>query len=276
MLARIQNDLFDLGADLATPDTGKTLGYEPLRIVAAQVDAARSRHRRAQRATSQPLRSFVLPGGSPAAAALHLARTVARRAERLMVELAADAGRDASTARRIALHQPRCPISCSSPPASSMTTARPTCYGFRARTAEPRCGAEASAMFIPLHDANSLKHIKAAICHDRPDRGQCHRLSLSPALGAARTSPSAAVYRPRLHPLRRLRLRRAAARTGRSCPEDADLRHLCLPARRHLPSRRQHAVPVGVRRQCRGCAGPFPLPGLLSPLRRRRRAASTA
>ena len=51
MLGRIQNDLFDLGADLATPETGEPLGYEPLRIVAAQVDARRGRHRRAQRAS---------------------------------------------------------------------------------------------------------------------------------------------------------------------------------------------------------------------------------
>jgi cob(I)alamin adenosyltransferase len=87
MLLRIQNDLFDLGADLATPDDGRPLGYEPLRIVASQtarieadIDALNAR--------LQPLRSFVLPGGSPAAAALHLARTVARRAERAMVALA--------------------------------------------------------------------------------------------------------------------------------------------------------------------------------------------
>lgn len=87
MLGRIQNDLFDLGADLATPDTGKDLGYEPLRIVASQVKRVEedidllNKH-------LQPLRSFVLSGGSPASATLHLARTVARRAERIMVELA--------------------------------------------------------------------------------------------------------------------------------------------------------------------------------------------
>ena len=86
MLSRIQNDLFDLGADLATPE--KTGGRERLRIVANQVerlegeiDALNSR--------LAPLTSFVLPGGTPAAAALHLCRTVARRAERLTVALAA-------------------------------------------------------------------------------------------------------------------------------------------------------------------------------------------
>lgn len=87
MLARIQNDLFDLGADLATPDTGKPLDYEPLRIVASQVARVEADIDRLN-ADLQPLRSFVLPGGSPAAAALHLARTTARRAERLMVALA--------------------------------------------------------------------------------------------------------------------------------------------------------------------------------------------
>ena len=87
MLGRIQNDLFDLGADLATPDTGVDPGYEPLRIVATQV-ARLEADIDAVNKPIRPLRTFVLPGGSPAAAALHLARTVARRAERLMVELA--------------------------------------------------------------------------------------------------------------------------------------------------------------------------------------------
>ncbi|MCV9967558.1 cob(I)yrinic acid a,c-diamide adenosyltransferase [Pararhizobium sp. BT-229] len=87
MLMRIQNDLFDLGADLSTPDTGETLAYEPLRIIAAQVTRLEDEID-ALNADLDPLRSFVLPGGSGAAAALHIARTVARRAERQMVELA--------------------------------------------------------------------------------------------------------------------------------------------------------------------------------------------
>ena len=87
-LGRIQNDLFDLGADLATPETGEDLGYEPLRITDAQVTAIEQAIA-VLNAELKPLRSFVLPGGSPAAAYLHLARTVSRRAERLMVELAA-------------------------------------------------------------------------------------------------------------------------------------------------------------------------------------------
>ncbi|PKP75156.1 MAG: ATP:cob(I)alamin adenosyltransferase [Alphaproteobacteria bacterium HGW-Alphaproteobacteria-6] len=91
MLADIQNELFDLGADLCVPDTGKDLGYEPLRVppelyrrIEAQIDELN--------ATLPTLRSFVLPGGHSAAAYLHLARTVCRRAERLVVELASVEG----------------------------------------------------------------------------------------------------------------------------------------------------------------------------------------
>ena len=88
MLARVQNDLFDLGADLCSPDKGKGPGGARLAIVDAQV--TRLEHEiDALNQDLAPLRSFVLPGGTPAAAYLHLARTVCRRAERLMVELAA-------------------------------------------------------------------------------------------------------------------------------------------------------------------------------------------
>jgi cob(I)alamin adenosyltransferase len=86
MLGRIQNDLFDLGADLATPDSGEPLSYEPLRITQGQVDRLEGEIDSLNKHL-EALRSFVLPGGSPAAAALHLARTVCRRAERLVVEL---------------------------------------------------------------------------------------------------------------------------------------------------------------------------------------------
>ena len=97
MLARIQNDLFDLGADLCTPDTGEDLGWEPLRVTDGQVSRLESEID-ALNADLQPLRSFVLPGGSPAAAYLHLARTVMRRAERMMVELAMADGETVSPA----------------------------------------------------------------------------------------------------------------------------------------------------------------------------------
>ena len=86
MLARIQNDLFDLGADLCTPETGnKSEGA--LRIVNEQVDRL-EREIDAMNENLAPLTSFILPGGSPAGAHLHLARTVVRRGERLMTELA--------------------------------------------------------------------------------------------------------------------------------------------------------------------------------------------
>lgn len=85
-LARIQNDLFDLGADLCTPDQGKDLGYEPLRIISAQVERL-EREIDSMNKDLATLKSFILPGGSATAAHLHVARTVCRRAERLMVEL---------------------------------------------------------------------------------------------------------------------------------------------------------------------------------------------
>ena len=91
MLRRIQNDLFDLGAELASPETGEPLAWEPLRIVDAQVDRLEAEIDTLNKGLGT-LRSFVLPGGTPAATHLHLARTVSRRAERLMVELAQTPG----------------------------------------------------------------------------------------------------------------------------------------------------------------------------------------
>ncbi|MFK5980755.1 MAG: cob(I)yrinic acid a,c-diamide adenosyltransferase [Rhizobiaceae bacterium] len=90
-LLRIQNDLFDLGADLSTPDTGEKPEHEPLRIIESQVERLEAEID-VFNADLTPLRSFVLPGGSPAASYLHLARTIARRAERLIVELASKEG----------------------------------------------------------------------------------------------------------------------------------------------------------------------------------------
>jgi len=87
MLARIQNDLFDLGADLATPEEGRR-GSGGLRIVAAQV-ARLEEEIDALNARLKPLESFILPGGSALGAYLHLARTITRRAERLATALAA-------------------------------------------------------------------------------------------------------------------------------------------------------------------------------------------
>ena len=86
MLARIQNELFDLGADLATPEKDEKLGWEPLRILEAQVTRLEAEIDE-MNAALEPLRSFVLPGGTPSAAYLHLARTVCRRAERQVTAL---------------------------------------------------------------------------------------------------------------------------------------------------------------------------------------------
>lgn len=87
ILGRVQNDLFDLGADLATPVPEGEPKREALRILESQV-ARLEAEIDALNASIAPLRTFVLPGGTPAAAHLHLARTVCRRAERLVVALA--------------------------------------------------------------------------------------------------------------------------------------------------------------------------------------------
>ncbi|MFM9848787.1 MAG: cob(I)yrinic acid a,c-diamide adenosyltransferase [Hyphomicrobiaceae bacterium] len=88
MLARVQNDLFDLGADLCVPDRGTKPGYQPP-ITEAHVERLENEIDE-MNAELAPLRSFVLPGGTAGAAHLHVARTVCRRAERLIAELAAD------------------------------------------------------------------------------------------------------------------------------------------------------------------------------------------
>jgi len=85
-LSRIQNDLFDVGADLTTPGKGKGPGGARLTVTAAQVEWLEAEIDRLNDEL-EPLRSFILPGGSAAAAYLHLARTVCRRAERLIAEL---------------------------------------------------------------------------------------------------------------------------------------------------------------------------------------------
>ncbi len=95
MLARIQNELFDLGADLCVPDRGQKLDYEPLRILPKQYERIEKEIDELNGELA-PLRSFVLPGGHPAAAYLHQVRTVCRRAERLIVELQAIEGEHVS------------------------------------------------------------------------------------------------------------------------------------------------------------------------------------
>ena len=99
MLGRIQNDLFDLGADLCVPASAKggAPGGARLAVSEAQVTRLETDIDRLN-ADLAPLRSFVLPGGTPAAAHLHLARTVCRRAERMMVELADQPDEEVSAA----------------------------------------------------------------------------------------------------------------------------------------------------------------------------------
>ncbi len=97
ILFRIQNDLFDLGADLATPERDKPLAFEALRIQPSQVERLEHEIDRLN-ADLAPLTSFVLPAGSAASAALHVARSVSRRAERLVAQLAATEGERVSPA----------------------------------------------------------------------------------------------------------------------------------------------------------------------------------
>lgn len=99
MVRRVQNDLFDLGADLATPDTGKDLGWEPLRIVSAQVERLEAEID-VMNARLSPLDSFILPGGTALAAHLHVARTLCRRAERDIAALAVMEGETVSSEAR--------------------------------------------------------------------------------------------------------------------------------------------------------------------------------
>ena len=90
-IRRIQNDLFDLGADLATPDRGQKLEWEPLRIVEAQVERLEAEID-AMNDTIPPLDSFILPGGSKLAAHMHVARTLCRSAERKVAQVYAMEG----------------------------------------------------------------------------------------------------------------------------------------------------------------------------------------
>jgi cob(I)alamin adenosyltransferase len=95
MLGRIQNDLFDLGADLATPEREKPLGWTPLRLVEAQVTRLETEID-IMNAAIPPLNSFILPGGSALSAHLHVPRATCRRAERLIAQLAATPGETVS------------------------------------------------------------------------------------------------------------------------------------------------------------------------------------
>ena len=134
-LSRIQNDLFDVGADLCTPGKGKGPGGARLTVTDKQVAWLEAEIDRFN-AELSPLRSFVLPGGSAAAAYLHLARTVCRRAERLIAEL--NDSRARACPPRCSNTSTACPISFSSQAVTPTAKARATCFGSRARTARPR------------------------------------------------------------------------------------------------------------------------------------------
>ena len=95
LLRRVQNDLFDVGADLCVPDRGEDLAYEPLRVTKVQVTKLENDIDELN-SELESLTSFVLPGGTLAAAVLHQARTVCRRAERAMVSLASEEGEHVS------------------------------------------------------------------------------------------------------------------------------------------------------------------------------------
>ena len=97
MLGRIQNDLFDLGADLCSPAASKGKGPDGARLTVTEAQVTRLEAEiDCLNADLEPLRSFVLPGGTQAAAHLHVARTVCRRAERMMAELADQPGEEVS------------------------------------------------------------------------------------------------------------------------------------------------------------------------------------
>ena len=129
-LGRIQNDLFDVEADLCLAEKGP--GGARLTVTDAQVAWLEARDRPRSMPSWQPLKSFILPGGSPASAYLHLARTVCRRAERIMVRLAAARARRYRSPRSNTSTGSR--ITCSSPAAMPTTRAPPTCCGRRAKS----------------------------------------------------------------------------------------------------------------------------------------------
>lgn len=153
-LAVIQNDLFDLGADLSRPDMSADdqAGYPVLRMIDAQVERLEREIDR-MNAELQPLRSFILPGGSTLAAHLHLARTVARRAERRATELAAGA---MPIRWRYAIST-GCRTGCSWPHVRRMTMAMRISSGCRVQAV--------SGQQFPASSADGRKrHIQGRFC----------------------------------------------------------------------------------------------------------------
>ena len=163
-LARIQNDLFDLGADLCLPRARDEAPGAALRVAPSQVEAL-ERAIDALNAKLEPLRSFVLPGGSAAAAALHHARAVCRRAERSLVALGGDRrrGRRRAGAR---LCQPAVRLSVRRRARRQRLSAGPTCCGRRARARRETAMSEQS---LADRDRRHQRHV------DGRDRRGAHR-----------------------------------------------------------------------------------------------------
>ena len=225
----------------------------------------------------KPLRSFVLPGGSAAAAALHVARTVCRRAERCMVELAGAAGR----ARRRAgaqVHQP--PVR---PPVRRQPLRQRARRRRRALGAGPEPLARLGAASRKPKDSTRGLHSRCQTTIPlRSIRFQWVTVGLIAAnvlVFLWQNVPAGQSIGGELRASCPPSCSRCSVFGGSARgPYDARRRagglhapHLHVPARRHHPPRLQHAVPVGVRRQRRGRHGAHQVPGLLSALRHRRR-----
>ena len=158
MLARIQNDLFDLGADLCFPEEMKK-GEAALQGERCADRAPRSRDRRDE-CVLDPLRSFVLPGGTPAASYLHLARTVCRRAERLVVALAPRARTSRSATQAVALYQPAVGLPVRRGSLRQRQGRFRCVVGARSRTAESRGARACSSPFTtPTLSRRSAIHM---------------------------------------------------------------------------------------------------------------------
>ncbi len=266
MLMRIQNDLFDLGADLATPETRREAACEPgCASSSLQVEPAGGP--RSTRSTPISRRCVLRAAGrltgrrphSMSPALWHAGPSGAwsnwpRWAGETVVE---GGGRPTSTrlsdflfvAARWANDKGGSDVLWV--PGQEQVIGR----------AHPRDGSE--LMFIPLHDANSLKYIKVQYVTIGLILRECRPSGSSPGccqpdlFGRNRR-------RPRLHPRRRLRLCRTSSRAWCSFRRTATYITYAFLHTDFLHLGDEHAVPLGVRRQCRGCAGAFPVPRLLS------------
>ena len=233
-LGRIQNDLFDVEADLCLAEKGP--GGARLTVTDAQVAWLEAEIDRLN-AELEPLKSFILPGGSPASAYLHLARTVCRRAERIMVELKDKPGRG----RVGAVAQIR------QPAVGLSVRRRPLCQQQGRRRRAVGAGAKSLAglgdvMVMPLWDDNPLKLPKLPVV-----TWGLIVANVAMFIFAAAASPEmqSTLITYAVTPAVLDRRCRSCRRRFALC----DARDLHVPARRFLPPARQHDFPVGVRRR---------------------------